>query len=137
MTRLRLIREPSAGGATLGALYVNGVWRCWTLEDPIRERPGEPVEAWKRPGDTAIPAGRYAVKTTYSPKFDRMLPEVLSVPGFSGIRIHAGNRAIDTEGCVLVGFVRANAVIQQSRPAVEVVIEACVDGAELTIENPV
>lgn len=137
--RLRLIREPTIGETTLGVLFVNGVFRCWTLEDAIRERPGEPVAAWKVPRQTAIPAGTYPVQVNWSVRFDRLLPEIQNVPGFSGIRIHTGNRHTDTEGCVLVGFVRANGVIEQSRPALAGLMDlltASPDGAELVVENP-
>ena len=55
----------------------------------------------------AIPEGRYAVVITYSPKFKQWLPLLLGGPDFSrlfkGIRIHAGNTAKDTQGCILVG----------------------------------
>lgn len=64
--RLRLVREPSLEGATLGCLFVDGHFAAFTLEDEIRERPGEPVGAWKVPGATAIPAGRYRVIVTPS-----------------------------------------------------------------------
>jgi hypothetical protein len=103
---LVLQREASSGDCTIGRLFVDGRSECWTLEDVVR-----PV---KVAGQTAIPAGRYAVTVTKSQRFGRMLPLLLAVPGFEGIRIHAGNTAADTEGCVLVGQQRGVASIQQS-----------------------
>lgn len=93
---LRLIRNPSNETCTIGNLYVNGVWECFILEDPVRPT--------KIAGRTAIPAGRYKVTITHSPRFNRPLPLVHDVPGFSGIRIHTGNTAEDTEGCLLPGL---------------------------------
>ena len=73
---------------------------CDTLEPTWRDyRHG----AHKIKGRSAIPEGRYAVVISWSPKMKKWLPILLGVPMFSGIRIHAGNTAKDTEGCILVG----------------------------------
>lgn len=114
---LRLIREPSQGAATLGSLYMDGVWFGWTLEDVIREQHGRPVATWKVPGATAIPSGCYRVILTPSQRFGTVLPLLIDVPGFAGVRIHAGNTAADTEGCILVGRTRSEKRIGESQAA--------------------
>jgi hypothetical protein len=83
-----------------------GAWirLCWTLEDVIREVPGQPVENWKIFGETAIPSGTYQALLNFSQHFQRDLPELLNVPGYAGVRIHGGNTAVDTEGCILVAL---------------------------------
>ena len=73
---------------------------CDTLEPTWRDYEHG---AYKVKGRSAIPEGRYAVVISWSPKFKQWLPILLGVPKFSGIRIHAGNTAEDTEGCILVG----------------------------------
>ena len=73
---------------------------CDTLEPTWRDYEHG---AYKVKGRSAIPEGRYAVVISYSPKFKQWLPILLGVPKFEGIRIHAGNTAKDTEGCILVG----------------------------------
>ena len=83
--------------ATIGELLVDDEYQMDTLEDRVRPD-GEKVY-----GKTAISAGTYEIKLTHSPKFRRILPEILNVPNFTGIRIHAGNDTSDTEGCILVG----------------------------------
>jgi len=65
---------------------------------------GDAYHEQKIAGQTRIPAGVYKVGLTYSPRFKHDMWEVLNVPGFSGIRIHTGNTAEDTEGCLLVGW---------------------------------
>lgn len=61
------------------------------------------IKAKKVYGETAIPTGEYIVKMTYSPKYKRKMPQILNVKGFAGVRIHSGNTANDTEGCILLG----------------------------------
>lgn len=88
---------------TIGRLSLGDSRLFWTLEDKMREEPGRPVELWKVYGETAIPCGTYLVVVDLSQRFKKELPRLLNVPGFSGIRIHAGNTPADTEGCILVG----------------------------------
>ena len=121
---LRLVRSPSKHCVTFGTLFVNDVFECLTLEDEIRERPGEPVSSWKVPGQTAIPAGRYSVCLTMSVRFGRVMPLLVGVPGFSGIRIHTGNVIDDTEGCILVGRRRSGTRIAEPRVAFRKLMEA-------------
>lgn len=136
---LLLQREPTLEGVTLGSLFIDGHRQCETLEDAIRERPGDPPEMWKVYGQTAIPAGTYSVVLSRSQRFQRVLPEVRHVPGFLGIRIHAGNTIADTDGCILVGSARQARAISGSKVALErlmgVLMEA---GGPITIEvrNP-
>lgn len=118
LTRLGIVHE-----ATPGFLTVEGRFLCWTLEDRVREQVGVPVEQWKVPGKTAIPAGTYPLRVTWSPRFKAMLPHVDRVPGFSGIRIHAGNTAEDTEGCILVGLRRDGDRVLDSRVALDQLLQ--------------
>lgn len=94
--RLLLDRTQYEKDATVGEIYVDGVFECFSLEDQVRA--GEKVR-----GQTAIPTGTYEVMITMSPRFKRRLPLLVNVPGFDGIRIHPGNTHEDTEGCLLVG----------------------------------
>jgi len=100
---LTLQRQPSYKSATFGSWSIDGEWFCHTLEDEIREIPGQPVSAWKVHGKTAIPAGRYRITLEYSPKFGPDTITVHDVDGFVGVRVHGGNTVADTEGCPLVG----------------------------------
>lgn len=102
---------------TIGAITIDGDFACWSLEDPVREVPGQPVSTWKIHGKTAIPAGRYKVIIDMSARFKRLLPLLLDVPGYSGVRIHAGNTAADTEGCILVGNERLAKSLARSQLA--------------------
>lgn len=88
---------------TVGKLYSDEQFICYTLEDKVREVIGEPVSMWKVMGQTAIPKGVYPVTITMSTRFRTRLPLLMDVPGFSGVRIHTGNSSVDTEGCILVG----------------------------------
>lgn len=102
---LLLARVPSQKTCALSALInlADSTRICYMLEDLVREVVGKPVASWKVDAKTAIPAGRYKVVWTLSNRFKRWMPELLAVPGFAGIRIHAGNVATNTEGCLIAG----------------------------------
>lgn len=114
---LRLERFLIGEKATIGRLLIDGEKFCYTLEDQIRPK------GVKVYGQTAIPEGRYQVTMTWSPRFKLVLPLVNDVPGFEGIRIHSGNTADDTEGCILVGYNLAGDHINSSRLALAGLIE--------------
>lgn len=101
---LVLVRYPSGPECTIGTLYLNGIFECFTLEDIVREIKGKPVAEWKIAGTTAMPSGKRKIIIDMSTRFKRLLPLVLDVSGFSGIRIHPGNTAENTEGCILPGL---------------------------------
>ena len=114
---LELKRQWLTDESTIGSLFVNGVFQCYTLEDKVREVVGQPVVSWKVPGRTAIPVGTYDVTVNFSDRFQKWMPELVNVPGFDGIRIHSGNDDADTEGCILVGQSKGDNYIFNSRLA--------------------
>lgn len=109
--KLDLVRFRFNENATIGKLAVDGVFECNTLEDVVRE------PFVKIPGRTAIPAGSYIVMIDWSKRFQRMMPLLLAVPEFQGIRIHPGNTAGDTNGCILVGRWEGDERVGMSRIA--------------------
>lgn len=94
--KLKVTRELSLPHCTLGKMYVDDKFFAYTLEDIVRA-PGLKIY-----GETAIPEGEYKVELTMSNHFQRVTPQILNVPGFEGIRIHGGNTAADTLGCILI-----------------------------------
>ena len=122
MTLNRIVKDKPY---TLGKLLVDGKECCYTLEPKWRKR-----KAKKVPGRTAIPEGRYPVVITRSPKFKQWLPLLLHVPNFTGIRIHAGNTAKDTKGCILVGESTGKGVLSDSRLWVERLKRRIMDAKE-------
>lgn len=127
---LLLQREPSDEHRTFGKLYIDGQYCCETLEDVVRDV--------KINGETAIPEGTYRITVENSPKFGRNTITVKDVPGFTGVRIHAGNTEGDTEGCPLVGQIRADASILKSKAALDElkpeIIEALQNGEQVWLE---
>lgn len=98
---------------TIGELFIDGKYLCDVLEDKVRPLPKECPNtpkgidckcSEKVYGKTAVPAGTYEVKLTYSNRFKQIMPELLNVPHFLGIRIHSLNKSSETEGCIGVGI---------------------------------
>lgn len=113
---------------TLGVMYRNGQRFCQTCED--EDRFLEKFPGTKVPKLTAIPRGRYKLVTSFSHHFGKVLPEVLGVPGFEGVRIHGGNYAENSEGCVLAGKVRIKDGIATCADTVQAIIDLIDDAKD-------
>lgn len=127
--KLLVLRNQPVGDFTTGTLHIDGEFKAFTLEDKIREV--------KVMHGTAIPAGTYQIDITHSNRFNKPLPLIRDVPGFTGIRIHAGNTCSDTSGCVLVGLSQGGkngGWLGDSRAAMDIIlpeIRAALDREEL------
>ena len=107
--KLELIRKEFTEMSTIGDLLIDGEFFCYTLEDAVRDK--------KINGVTAIPYGTYEVIINFSDRFQKPMPLLLNVPNFEGIRIHSGNTAEHTEGCLLLGFTKTKDFIGNSKLA--------------------
>lgn len=117
--KMIIIRDSIEGDAVFGSLLVGGVKVCDTLENKKK----------------LIPCGEYSLNVSKSPKFNRMLPLVYNdkVSMIRGIRMHAGNSAKDSAGCILVGFGRNGDKLINSRNAEAAVTGLAANDAKLII----
>ena len=113
MTIISLTRTSRDGKAVRGCLQT-GTQEVATLENE----------------DYIIPCGTYPVRVTWSPKFKRMLPLVLNVPGRSGIRVHRGTKPEHSRGCILV-----STATEQELTAKWLALQASNEPIKITIEN--
>ena len=136
--RIELVRIAFKDTYTIGKLYVDGKYFSDVLEDVDRGLDSSMTESEilekKVKGQTAIPTGHYVINITYSPKYKRMMPLLLDVKGFSGIRIHSGNSSKDTEGCLLVGKNKKVGMVLESRDTYQRLFKMMEGQKEITID---
>jgi hypothetical protein len=123
--KLHLKRLHRTDKSTIGELTIDGKFECYTLEDIERDV--------KIKSETAISKGTYKVIINQSNRFKRLMPLLLNVPNFEGVRIHAGNTNHDTEGCILVGRTRGVDFIGQSRKAYDSLFKKLQEAKEITL----
>lgn len=85
---IKVVRQPEKDGAILGRMTVDGVWICYTLENPAH----------------VIAPCRSEVVLFPSQHFGRLMPLLKDVPNRTDILIHWGDFPKDSLGCLLVGF---------------------------------
>lgn len=143
---LKVLRFSSQSDSTLGVLFIDGVFKCFTLEDEFR--------TVKVHSKTRIPAGTYEIKLRkeggfherylkkFGTQFHKGMLWITDVPNFQYVLIHIGNNDDDTAGCLLVGDqshqnVDGAGYIGQSTQAYEriypVISKSIVDGQKVTI----
>ncbi len=122
---IKLLRFQFTDKSTISTLTVDGRMIGFVLEDRDRglrqDMPLSTINARKVHSVTAIPSGRYEVAMTWSNRFNRVLPLVVNVPGYEGIRLHPGNHDTDSDGCLLPGLTAGPDVVNDSRKAFGVV----------------
>lgn len=120
MADILVLRNKPSDKSTIGK-FKFGKKTFYSLEDIDRgltsDMSIEEIKKLKIYGKTAIPSGRYEMGITYSNRFKKLMPEILDVPGFAGIRVHAGNYPEDSNGCPLIGLKTGTDAIYQSRDA--------------------
>lgn len=125
--KILLKRQIRTADFTLGELFIDGVSFCQTVEDMER------MEGEKVFGKTAIPKGTYKVIVNRSEHFGKDMPLLLNVPMFEGVRIHSGNSASDSLGCIIVGMIRTLNGVGMSRVAFSKLMDKIVGQKDVTI----
>lgn len=126
--KLKLVRDHKEPEYTIGDLSIDGTFFCNVLEDTVRP------DGVKVYGKTAIPAGIYKIEFKHSPTFNRIMPYLVNVPGFTSVMMHWGNKAEDTLGCLLVGKNTIKGKVTESVKTFTALWEKIKDQTDLTIE---
>lgn len=136
--KLELIRIANRPTYCIGKLYIDGEYFCDVIEDTDRGLDNSmtvsEILKKKIKGETAIPTGIYKIEITYSPKYKRMMPLLIGVKGYSGVRIHSGNTSKDTEGCLLVGRNTVVGMVTDSRNTYQRLFAKLQKAKDITIE---
>lgn len=136
--KLELVRIANRPTYCIGKLYIDGEYFCDVIEDTDRglndSMSVEEILNKKIKGETAIPTGVYKIEITYSPKYKRMMPLLIGVKGYSGVRIHSGNTSKDTEGCLLVGRNTVVGMVTESRNTYQRLFARLQNAKDISIE---
>lgn len=135
--KLKLIRTKSNTEYTEGKLYIDGAYFCDTLEDQDRglyqHMSLAEIKAVKVYGETCIPYGTYKVELSYSPKFKKIMPAILDVKGFTGVRMHNGVDKNSTLGCILVGIKYKDGMLTNSRKTFNELMQKLQNQKDITL----
>lgn len=124
--KIVVVRDTFTENSTIGKMLIDGAFFCYTLEDTIRDT--------KIAGETAIPYGTYKVIVNMSNRFKRLMPLLLNVPNFEGVRIHNGNTKEHTHGCILVGATKSKDFIGDSKTTFTKLMKKLEGQKDITLE---
>ena len=109
---ITVLRFDYSKNHTKSIIFVNDQFFCFGME------PENKFNNTIKGQRDLIPEGTYPIILSKSPKFKRVLPEILNVPNNSGIRIHAGNFPSDTSGCLVLGTYFNESILFNSKKKV-------------------
>ncbi len=136
--KLKIVRKEFTDKSTIGDLYIDGEFFCYVLEDKDRNLKDTDTLAYiklnKVWGVTAIPLGKYKVRLSMSNRFKRILPELVSVKGYEGVRIHRGNTAEDSHGCPIVGLKKGPNTVFDSTKAENALVAKLTGETDIELE---
>ena len=124
--KIVVVRDTFTENSTIGKMLIDGAFFCYTLEDTIRDV--------KIDGETAIPYGSYKVIVNMSNRFKVLMPLLLNVKGFEGVRVHFGNSKVDTHGCILVGATKSKDFIGNSKATFTKLMKKLEGQKDITLE---
>lgn len=111
-----IVRQWFTNRSSMGLLSIDGTYTCFTLEDVAR------AEGVKISKETCISPGEYDVIMDYSPRHKKIMPHILNVPMFEGIRFDIANSPDEVEGCIALGFEKYHDLVGSSYAANELVV---------------
>jgi len=130
---LLIIRDTFTEKSTISKLFINGESFCDTLENPWLDN---------QRNISCIPEGQYKVRLRLareSATRDYLHLLVQDVPNRDWILFHRGNKAKDTSGCILVGNGREQDIVENSRLAMDLVMQEIIylggENINLIIKN--
>jgi len=133
VVNLLIIRDTFTEKSTIGKLFINGESFCDTLENPWIDN---------QRSISCIPKGNYKVRLRLareSATRDYLHLLVQDVPNRDWILFHRGNTAKDTSGCILVGNGREQDIVENSRLAMDLVMQEIIylggENINLIIKN--
>jgi len=133
VVNLLIIRDTFTEKSTIGRLFINGESFCDTLENPWIDN---------QRSISCIPEGQYKVRLRppiESATRDYLHLLVQDVPNRDYILFHRGNTAKDTSGCILVGNGRKQDIVENSRLAMDLVMQEIIylggENINLIIKN--
>lgn len=118
---LSVHRFDYAKNHTKSIIFIDGQFICFGMEPENKVNNQIPGQR------DLIPEGKYQLVLSMSPKFKKLLPEVIDVPFNTGIRIHAGNHPSETSGCLLVGAYFADNMLLDSNKMLNKIIDKLIE----------
>jgi Family of unknown function (DUF5675) len=134
VSAITIVRETFTENSTMGELYLDGAWQCFTLEPPESA-----IGSTGKP--ELVQLGTYQAALEMSPKFGTITPHLKGVPFYDDngphgpVELHWGDYPGNTDGCCLVGGMRAMNFVGNTRVALKMLVAKLPNQFTVTYTN--